>query len=284
MDLLTSPVVTAFGIDESNLRLPPEPLPHAMHQHRSFRSSKRLPPIGPTRPNTRLSPGAGTEWAATSLRLSHRAACFRHAFTRTSCALDSLFQPWLAADRRGHVPPSTSATETILEHACEYSRPQHDPRVTLRVAYPEGYASQVSSAQGLVLYREDVATAMATARPRSFYPNLIGPDTFCRKSMRAVSWIEHCARRAVTASIENDSPTRRTSRRVLRAASWAVPRRTNPIDCTQGAFHRSVLLLHPYGAAEVATKQSLRRACSSRDVRIRTVTCRRLCNQGSVRP
>lgn len=121
--------------------------------------------------------------------------------------------------------------------------------------YPEGYASQVSSAQGLVLYREDVATAMATARPRSFYPNLIGPDTFCRKSMRAVSWIEHYARRAVTASIENDSPTRRTSRRVFRAASWAVPRRTNPIDCTQGAFHRSVLLLHPYGAAEVATKQ-----------------------------
>lgn len=134
MDLLTSPVVTAFGIDESNLRLPPEPLPHAMHQHRSFRSSKRLPPIGPTRPNTRLSPGAGTEWAATSLRLSHRAACFRHAFTRTLCALDSLFQPWLAADRRGHVPPSTSATETILEHACEYSRPQHDPKVRLRVA------------------------------------------------------------------------------------------------------------------------------------------------------
>lgn len=119
---------------ESNLRLPPEPLPHAMHQHRSFRSSKRLPPIGPTRPNTRLSPGAGTEWAATSLRLSHRAACFRHAFTHTSCALDFLFQPWLAADRRGHVPPSTSATETILEHACEYSRPQHDPKVRLRVA------------------------------------------------------------------------------------------------------------------------------------------------------
>jgi hypothetical protein len=63
-----------------------------------------------------------------------------------------------------------------------------NPKAMHEWRYPERYPSQVASAQGLVLYREELATAMATARPRSFYPNLIGPDTFCRKSMRAVNW------------------------------------------------------------------------------------------------
>lgn len=53
-----------------------------------------------------------------------------------------------------------------------------------------GLASQVASAQGLTLYREGRATATTTARPCSFYPNLIGLDTSCRKSLRAANWNE----------------------------------------------------------------------------------------------
>jgi hypothetical protein len=67
---------------------------------------------------------------------------------------------------------------------------------------------QVVSAQGLALYRESEATASTTARPCSFYPNLIGPDTSCRERMHALNWTDQRARRAVTASPRGESLTR----------------------------------------------------------------------------
>jgi hypothetical protein len=179
-------------------------------------------------------------------RLSHRASA---SDTRSRLGLPDARPVCLGYSLKA---PGPHAAHRLLQLERFPNTPTRSPNLTTRASpCNEGPTllrtpdRRDASAQGPLLYREETTTATATARPRSFYPDLIGPDASCHELVPSAAWMccvgWPCGNSALDKS--NQPARRATTNRIppLGPPSEPSRERRDPSDRTRGVFHHGVL-------------------------------------------
>jgi hypothetical protein len=124
-------------------------------------------------------------------RLCHRWPSFRHVFTRLGWPARPERLPPIRRSTRAACRLPTSTAEMIYEHAFEPPRPQRwlrrraaARRVVIPLRGPPAELSQARGCRGCPRF----TPRRSDRSPQQIYPDLLDPDTSCRKLVPDGAW------------------------------------------------------------------------------------------------